>query len=162
MRILGILLVGLLLGLATPLWAEVVEHEESGVQIWIPDDWAAGTRGDGLMIADDADDPSVLLIIDILPRRRPGGRGPVRRRRDRVGGLEPPDRGRGGSFRSQRNALALPRRRGTADGRTVELGFLLVKTPKGKILMAVGLGYGEELERHGRTLERIVASIRPS
>jgi hypothetical protein len=137
--------------------ADVKTHEEAGVQIWTPDDWAVTTEADQLVVAHESGVAIVFVVVDGEDLS-----AAVESIDDELSQLK--DFKVTGEAKAEKinelDALTLD---GTAtiEGAAVEVGVALIDAPKaGKVIIAIAIGTPEAIKAQAETLAKVIMSIK--
>lgn len=153
-----ILLVGAALLLAGALSAKKYPHNDSGVVVDIPNNW--NVSGDEHSLSASSKDDLAHMHFIVMPadsmeaalNSLDAELGKV------VQGLT---HGEAEQINLNGMQAVSVDGKGTVEGHGVEVGVMVIKTPKDKVLMVFGLIADQGAKKHHRTLVKILKSLKP-
>ena len=159
-RILSLLFVLVALTCLAPAasFADTATHEDAGVSVWTPDDWKSDID-DATKIVTSPDEEVMIAFMVLEANELDAALELMEAELSKfIQNIE----GEGEPEETEINGLKaiVAEGSGEVDGEEVELGLALIQTPKGKVLMVVGVGSEDGIEKHGAQIEKVLGSIK--
>lgn len=151
----------ILLVLIVPAFAsaEVMKHAKAGVSIWMPDDWQKMAEDDMLEIS--SPDEEVFLMIGVLEASELEAALEEAEKEIEKVVTDIKEEGEPEEVEINGMPAVLSDAKGKVEGVDIELGAAIIKTPKNKVLLIIGIGTPKGTETHGESIEKIIGSVKP-
>lgn len=140
------------------LSAEVLPHSSAGVKVTVPDSWDQDIDGDFLAITDPDEEAVIMFIVSEA--------GQIEEMLEELDSalseiVTESDMGDAEEVTLNGMPAILSDGTGVAEGEDVQLGVAVIKTPKNKALIVIGLVADFAAEKHDRTITQVIRSIKP-
>lgn len=140
------------------LFARVIPHHDAGVQITVPDNWTQEIDGDLLMMNDPGEEALLMFLVVEAEQIEDALSALETELENIVTDAEmedPQERTLNGMQAIVADGY------GMAEGENVQLGVAVVKTPKNKALIVIGIVLDEAASKHQSAIEQAIRSIKP-
>jgi hypothetical protein len=135
-------------------------HEEAGVSVWIPDDWKGKGDKNMMTIMDPKEDVALLFLVMNAPDLKKATDALDAELAKRVQDVKFEGKAQQTKLNGM-DALTLDGT-GKVQGKLVDLGVLVVKTPKNKIVLVLGMVNAEKKIEFKPTVRKIITSLKPA